>query len=386
MGHQPRSAAEGKTGMTTRFPIVIYHNPDCGTSRNVLQIVRSAGYEPVVVEYLQNGWTILQLQTLFAAAGLSPKEALRTTKSPAAELSLLGDDVSEDTLLKAMIEHPVLVNRPFVATPKGVRLCRPSEVVLDLLDRLPPGPLAKEDGELIVDAEGHRVSHLPNVKGSFGTRPAQPADADAMAAIYNQGIADRVATFETAERTAADIGKWFDGKHPIMVATDANGEVAAYAATFAYADRCAYSGVAEFSVYTRRDVRGRGAGKAAMAALIQAAPDAKLWKLVSRVFPENLASRALLRSVGFREIGVHERHGQLDGDWRDVIVVERLIPDAVSGRATAFGMMLPVDQNITSGWNGSPASTSNLSGPAMVGLRPNLGPTPQAPLTSCPSD
>lgn len=138
--------------------IVIYHNPDCGTSRNVLQIIRAAGYDPVVIEYLNEGWTRPQLLGLFAAADLTPRSALRTTKSPAEELGLLDPAVDDEALLAAMIEHPVLVNRPIVCSPKGVRLCRPSEAVLDLLERLPPGPFAKEDGELIIDAEGRRVA------------------------------------------------------------------------------------------------------------------------------------------------------------------------------------------------------------------------------------
>ena len=138
--------------------IVIYHNPECGTSRNVLAIIEAAGYQPTVIEYLKTGWTIPQLLGLFAAAGLTPKSALRATKSPAAELGLLDATVSETELLEAMIEHPVLVNRPIVCTPKGVRLCRPSETVLDLLDTWPKGPLYKEDGELLIDAEGRRVS------------------------------------------------------------------------------------------------------------------------------------------------------------------------------------------------------------------------------------
>ena len=138
--------------------IVIHHNPDCGTSRNVLAFLRATGEEPVVIEYLKEGWTRPQLLALFAAAGLTPRSALRETKSPAEALGLLEPGVSDDTLLKAMIEHPILVNRPIVCTPKGVRLCRPSEVVLDLLDRLPPGPLAKEDGQMIIDAEGNRLA------------------------------------------------------------------------------------------------------------------------------------------------------------------------------------------------------------------------------------
>jgi arsenate reductase len=143
--------------MTRPFPVVIHHNPACGTSRNVLGIIRAAGYEPEVVAYLETGWTRPQLMALFAAAGLTPREALRENKSPAKELGLLEPGVSDEIILAQMLLHPVLVNRPIVATPKGVRLCRPSELVLDLLDRLPPGPLAKEDGSLIIDAEGKRV-------------------------------------------------------------------------------------------------------------------------------------------------------------------------------------------------------------------------------------
>ena len=138
--------------------VVIHHNPDCGTSRNVLAIIEAAGYRPVVIEYLKTGWTQPQLLGLFAAAGLTPRTALRETKSPAAELGLLDAAVSDETLLAAMLEHPVLVNRPIVCTVKGVRLCRPSEVVLDLLDRMPPGPLAKEDGSPLIDAQGRRVA------------------------------------------------------------------------------------------------------------------------------------------------------------------------------------------------------------------------------------
>jgi len=138
--------------------VVIHHNPACGTSRNVLQIIRDAGYDPTVIDYLETGWTRPQLLALFAAADLTPRTALRTTKSPAEELGLLDPSVSDDTLLDAMLTHPVLVNRPIVCTPRGFRLCRPSETVLDLLETWPQGPYTKEDGELILTAEGTRVA------------------------------------------------------------------------------------------------------------------------------------------------------------------------------------------------------------------------------------
>jgi len=141
----------------THFPVVIHHNPDCGTSRNVLAIIEAAGYTPSVIAYLRDGWTRPQLLALFAAAGLTPRAALRETKSPASDLGLLDPVVGDEALIAAMLQHPVLVNRPIVATPRGIRLCRPSELVLDLLDRWPPGPFAKEDGALLIDATGKRV-------------------------------------------------------------------------------------------------------------------------------------------------------------------------------------------------------------------------------------
>ncbi len=155
-------------------------------------------------------------------------------------------------------------------------------------------------------------------------RRATPADAAAIARIYNEGIEERIATFETRPRTAADIEKWFDGIHPIVVIEDA-GEILAFASTSMYRPRECYAGIADFSVYALRAARGRGAGRAAMLALMDAAREAGFWKLVSRVFVENAASRGLLRSIGFREVGTYERHAQLDGVWRDVVIVERLL-------------------------------------------------------------
>ena len=157
------------------------------------------------------------------------------------------------------------------------------------------------------------------------TRSATPDDAAAIAAIYNQGIEDRVATFETRLRTEDDIRAWFDGVHPIVVVADGD-RVLAWASTSTYRPRECYAGIAEFSVYVAREARGQGAGRVAMLALLQAAERAGFWKLVSRVFPENTASLSLLRSIGFREVGVYEKHGQLDGVWKDVVIVERLIP------------------------------------------------------------
>jgi phosphinothricin acetyltransferase len=159
----------------------------------------------------------------------------------------------------------------------------------------------------------------------LSTRAATLADAAAIAAIYNEGIADRIATFETEPRSAGQIAEWFTGRRLVIVAESEEGPVVAFAASFRYSARACYAGIGEFSVYVRRDYRGRGAGRAVLAAVIEAAAAAGLHKLTSRVFPENIASRALLNGLDFAEIGIHHRHGKLDGVWRDCVILERLL-------------------------------------------------------------
>lgn len=179
------------------------------------------------------------------------------------------------------------------------------------------------------DANGD-YSHLLSFEFlmALAARPATPADAERIAQIYNEGIEDRVGTFETRPRATGDIQAWFDGRHPIVVVEE-DGEVIAFASTSTYRARECYAGIAEFSVYVARAGRGRGAGKIAMRALIDAAKPAGIWKLVSRIFIENTASRRLMASMGFREVGIYQKHAKLDGHWRDVVIVERLIPENI---------------------------------------------------------
>ncbi len=158
-------------------------------------------------------------------------------------------------------------------------------------------------------------------------RRARPADAAAIAAIYNQGITERIATFETCPRQPEEILPWFDEERYPVVVVEAQEVVIGFARAAPYRPRACYAGVADFSVYVAREWRGRGIGRIAMLALIEAAAAAGCWKLVSRVFVENHASRALLRSLGFREVGIYEKHARLDDHWRDVVIVERLIPE-----------------------------------------------------------
>lgn len=134
--------------MTASFPITIFHNPACGTSRNALAMIRAAGYEPTVVHYLEAGWTLEQLRQLLAAMAARPRDLLREKGTPAAELGLLDPSIDDGTVLEAMVAHPILVNRPIVVTPKGMKLARPSEVVFELLERR-PATFTKEDGEIV---------------------------------------------------------------------------------------------------------------------------------------------------------------------------------------------------------------------------------------------
>jgi L-amino acid N-acyltransferase YncA len=161
-------------------------------------------------------------------------------------------------------------------------------------------------------------------------RPAEARDAAAIAAIYNQGIEDRIATFETEPRTPEAVEKLLGSRadrYPAVVVEDGDG-VLGFAWTAEYRPREAYAGVAEVSIYVARRARGRGVGRLALGTLIGEAERCGFWKLVSRIFPENLASRRLCATLGFREVGVYRRHGKLDGRWMDCVIVERLLGGA----------------------------------------------------------
>lgn len=175
---------------------------------------------------------------------------------------------------------------------------------------------------------------MSGTAGSHGksfARAARREDAADIARIYNEGIEDRVATFETDLRTEKDVLRWFDEERT-MVVVESDGHVLAFASAFTYRPRVCYSGVREFSVYVSREARGRGLGRVALEALTDAARARGDWKLLSRVFPENQPSLKLLASLGFREVGTYVRHAKLDGVWRDVVIVEKLI-DEGEGRA-----------------------------------------------------
>jgi L-amino acid N-acyltransferase YncA len=153
-------------------------------------------------------------------------------------------------------------------------------------------------------------------------------DVEAITAIYNEGIEDRVATFETRPRATDEIMGWLDEDLPFVVATDGNGTLLGFARVSPYSDRCVYSGVGEHGVYVARAARGHGLGRRLLEALCDASADAGLYKLTSRIFSDNAASRAVHLSAGFEEVGVQRRHGRLDGEWKDCVLVERLLGEA----------------------------------------------------------
>jgi L-amino acid N-acyltransferase YncA len=171
------------------------------------------------------------------------------------------------------------------------------------------------------------VAALQGRHAERAVRPARASDATAIARIYNAAITARTATFETEPRTARERRAWLarhGARHPVLVAVEGR-RVVAFAAVEAYRPRACYDGVGEFSVYVAPDRRGTGLGRLVLGALMERCGDLGYWKLVSRVFVENDASRGLCRALGFREVGVYERHARLDGVWRDVVIVERWI-------------------------------------------------------------
>jgi phosphinothricin acetyltransferase len=168
-----------------------------------------------------------------------------------------------------------------------------------------------------------------NLADAPRVRLAESGDAPAVAEIYNQGIAERGATFETEPRAAEDMVRRIQDdarRFPLLVA-EADGRILGWASIGRYRDRPCYAGVGEFSVYIHRDARGRGVGRTLLTLLVREARERGYWKLLSRVFPSNAASLGLCRALGFREVGTYEKHGRLDGRWLDVVIVEILIPE-----------------------------------------------------------
>ncbi len=160
---------------------------------------------------------------------------------------------------------------------------------------------------------------------SFEVRPGTAEDAPGVCIVFNQGIEDRIATFETNPRSPEDIAHWFGKPEFTIVVAEEARQIVGFACTHAYSTRECYAGIREFSIYVHRAAKRRGIARKLMVSLIDAAEKAGCWKITSRIFPENTASLELCRSLGFRVVGTHLRHAKLDGEWRDVVTVERLL-------------------------------------------------------------
>jgi phosphinothricin acetyltransferase len=319
----------------THFPVVIFHNPDCGTSRNTLALIKAAGYEPEIVEYLKAGWTRPHLLALFAAAGVSPREALRGKEAAAIDPALLADDAPEAIIIDAMIAHPVLVQRPFVATPKGVRLCRPrSEVALDVLERRPLQDFVKEDGQIIAAA---RARHPP-----LAIRTAREADIPAIAAIYAHAVSTGTASYELVPPSEAEMAQRFaaivGAGYPYLVA-ESDGEIIGYAYASAFRARPAYCFTAENSVYIAPRHQARGGGRALMARLIADLESLGFRQIIAVIGDgrKNVASIRLHAALGFTHAGLIEDSGFKFDRWLDTVLMQKplnggptLPPDAES--------------------------------------------------------
>jgi phosphinothricin acetyltransferase len=213
---------------------------------------------------------------------------------------------------------------------------RPSRAPLDV-PLLPRGaaadatviPLVAVDAVVESAAPAPPAAPAPEDPERVFLRVATPDDARAIASIYNDGIASRLATFETVPRSPGDVRGWFDdpaaARFPFLLAVAGDGAVLGWVRGGAYRARACYAGVTDYSIYVATEARGRGVGGMLMAGFLDACQAAGVWKVLGRVFPENAASRALCAAHGFREVGTYERHARLDGVWRDVIIVERLI-------------------------------------------------------------
>jgi L-amino acid N-acyltransferase YncA len=182
------------------------------------------------------------------------------------------------------------------------------------------------------DPDANKLTHVVNSEMPIEIRAALPSEASSIAAIYNQGIEERAATFETTPRRVEDMLERIKAaeRFPVLVAVDPNGSVLGWAGLSPYRARACYAGIAEFSVYLDSKARGRGAGKQLLNELVATAAKLGYWKLLSRAFPFNTASRALCRACGFREVGTYEKHAKLGDAWLDVVIVERLIPANLS--------------------------------------------------------
>ena len=292
--------------------VTIFHNPACGTSRNTLALIRHAGIEPTVFEYLKTPPSKARLRELLSAMGIPARELLREKGTPYAELGLGDPKWSDDQLLDFIGRHPILMNRPVVETPLGVALCRPSETVLELLPVGALPPFTKEDGEVVHDNGVRRA------RTSLRIRPATPDDAPAVLAIYAPIVRETAISFELEPPDAMEMRARIERALRWLVSEDAAGAVNGYAYAGKHRDRAAYQWAVDVTVYVREDFRGRNVGKALYARLFEQLTAAGYCQAFAGIALPNAGSVALHESVGFAPAGVYRNVGFKHGCWHDV--------------------------------------------------------------------
>ena len=300
--------------------VTIYHNPACGTSRNTLGLIRNAGIEPIIIEYLEHPPSREQLVAMIKAAGLTARDVLRKKGMTYVELGFGHESPSEDEILDAMVRHPKLINRPFVVSELGTRLCRPSELVLDILPQPQRGYFAKEDGEVVIDEQGRRV---------VAVREASSKDAEQIAGIYNYYIANTVITFEEEPVSESDMAARIAAVQnqglPWLVA-HLDGKVAGYCYASKWKTRAAYRHSVETTIYLMNGFEGRGIGRTLYSALLQLLRERGIHAVIGGAALPNPASVALHEKLGFSQVATFREVGFKHGRWVDVAYWEIVLP------------------------------------------------------------
>lgn len=308
--------------MPESVAVTIYHNPSCGTSRNVLALIQNAGIEPTVIEYLKTPPDRATLEQLIGRMGIRPRDLLRQKGTPYEELGLAAEHWTDAQLIDQMLSHPILINRPIVITPWGVKLCRPSELVLDILALPQSGPLSKENGELLIDAHGRRVpSDYSERHSQLMIRPALPSDAEQIADIYNHYVLTSAITFEesavSAPEMAGRILEIQSTKLPWLTAVRA-ARVMGYAYAGKWKLRSAYRFSTEVTVYVGPGLEGTGVGSALYRQLLAALKLSGVHAVIGGIALPNDASVRLHEKFGFKKVAHFQEVGFKFNRWVDV--------------------------------------------------------------------
>jgi arsenate reductase len=308
--------------MSESISVTIYHNPSCGTSRNVLALIQNAGIKPTVIDYLKTPPDRATLELLIGKMSIRPRDLLRQKGTPYEELGLAAEHWTDAQLIDQMLAHPILINRPIVITPWGVKLCRPSQVVLDILPLPQHGPFAKEDGELLIDDRRRRVSSASNERDSeLVIRPTLPDDAEQIAEIYNHYVRTSAITFEETAVSAPEMaGRILEiQSSPLPWLTAVKGaRIVGYAYAGKWKTRSAYRFSTEVTVYVGPGLEGTGVGSALYRQLLASLESSGVHAVIAGIALPNHASTRLHEKFGFKKVAHFQEVGFKFDRWVDV--------------------------------------------------------------------